>query len=281
MHALLHPLSHQPHSGADLVVGIAGAHDPGRARRLDGVDLRNGDARPRMRRQDRPVRIRVTRQTDVHQQPAARGEHLHEFGLARGEISQQVNDHRPDLRGGTGTKRTGGGEEQILLVVPGTGESLPDGAVDAHNVGCADRARGDRVESGIRNGAQLAVRRDERLLGRWVVGDRSEHTRRLIEHGAHGGGDHRRGHRPAPRSGEHGGTEPLGQAMQRHERDVRDAARPRRQRPARGDGHVVRRDHDGDRREPVAALELRGLSRQQLHRSAPVGGRRRFDRHVS
>jgi hypothetical protein len=34
--------------------------------------------------------------------------------------------------------------------------------------------------------------------------------------------------------------------------------------PARGDSHIVRRDHDSDGREPVAALELCGLGRQQL-----------------
>ena len=97
--------------------------------------------------------------------------------------------------------------------------------MDAHDIGCAGRALGDGVECIVGNGAQLAMCGDERLLGRRVVGDRTEHSRRLVEHGAHGGGDHRRGHRPASGCRERRGAESLGQAMQRHEGDVGDAAR--------------------------------------------------------
>ena len=44
---------------------------------------------------------------------------------------------------------------------------------------------------------------------------------------------------------------------------------------------MVRRDHDGHGREPVALFELGDLSRQEVHRTASVCGTRRLDRDVS
>ena len=108
-HPFLHPLRHQPDRGADLVVRVAGADNPCGAGWFDGFDVGYGDVGPCIGREDGTVRISVARHPDIHQKPAFRGECAQELGFTRGEVRQQVNDHRPNVRAGTGTQRVGRG----------------------------------------------------------------------------------------------------------------------------------------------------------------------------
>ena len=101
-----------------------------------GAGIGYGDARSCIGRQHRPVRIRIARHSDVHQEPAFRRECTQELGFARGEFRQQVDDHRPNVRAGAGTQCACRGGEQIFLVMPCVGEPIPDGAVDAHDIVC-------------------------------------------------------------------------------------------------------------------------------------------------
>ena len=116
-------------SSGSLALTIRGAG------RFDGVDVGHGDARPCIRRQDRPVRIRVARHSDVHQEPAARGECTQELGFARGEV-QAAGERSPARCPGWRPERSApaAADEQILLVVPCIGEPRP-----GRRGGCARR----------------------------------------------------------------------------------------------------------------------------------------------
>ena len=179
------------------------------------------------------------------------------------------------------------GIHEIGLVVPRIPERRAHGPADADEVVRTRPRAGQRVERVGVATRELAVRRDQGLLGGRVLGDRCEPPGLACEDPADRRCEHGCGHRTAARAGEPGRAEQFGHSVEGEERDASDAvpaARDRAEAPAgelapHRDAHVVGGHDHGHRCERVVLLRPRDRITQRLGRRWPVGRADAFDRH--
>ena len=206
-HAVDERRHHQPDRGAHLVVGVGGRDDLGAVRRLDGRVGCGVDAEPSARATPPiPASARstpVTPATTVS--GGVLGHRAQQRGAGQRQVLRQVEHERAEI----GEDRAAvadhgdGGVHQVASSYHSPASALRTARCTRTTSAARLLAR-EPVERGVVALRQLAVRVDERLLRRGMLGDRAEHARRSREHAAHRGTEDGSGHRAAPRRGEAG-----------------------------------------------------------------------------
>ncbi len=277
-----HRVDNAPHNGPNLVVGVGGAPDLVAGDRGDVAErgARDLGADPAQAR----YHLRVGRRGTGEPRDDLDG-----GGLRKGP-EQPGRGDRPSLREKRDDRtetvpermpahhEIGGGNQQIVFVVPLAPELRLGGAMEAHDLPGPATLRREQVELRSVEVGEIAVRGDEGFFGRGMVGDRREQSRFTSEGAPHRRRDDGSRHGPPPVRGEHGRTEELREPVDGEERHPDDAA-PRRARGAERarrepapSGHAdrIRRYEHGHRRERIDLFRARDRVAQGLRGRSPV-----------
>jgi hypothetical protein len=136
------------------------------ARRVDR------DAGPGVGVEDMAVGIGISGKADIDHNSLTLGQRLEQPATGGRQILHELDDHRPHRR--PKPQGRGGGVDEVVLVVPGRRQVGPDPTGDPQNIGGAGTASGYGLDSSSAQAGQFSYGRNERQLGRRMVGDRRQ-----------------------------------------------------------------------------------------------------------
>jgi hypothetical protein len=113
--------------------------------------------------------------------------------------------------------------QEVEFVVPVVLEDPGNGSIELDDTGGAGRGGGETLDLVGCEVAELAVQRNQRLLGRRVLGGRAEQVGHSCESGPHCGANDWCTDRAPPRPGKGGGAQEVGKPVHRQQRDTGDA----------------------------------------------------------